>query len=62
MDVSFVQVALIFVVTFIAAIDQFDFLESSVASWLLSSLALSTWTLTLQLLLLSRSRSSVSTA
>ena len=28
MDVSFVQVALIFVVTFIAAIDQFDFLES----------------------------------
>ena len=28
MDVSIVQIALIFVVTFIAAIDQFDFLES----------------------------------
>ncbi|MDO4596167.1 MAG: PTS sugar transporter subunit IIC [Coriobacteriaceae bacterium] len=28
MDVNFLQVALIFVVTFIAAIDQFDFLES----------------------------------
>ena len=28
MDVSFVQIALIFIVTFIAAIDQFDFLES----------------------------------
>ena len=28
MDVSIVQIALVFVVTFIAAIDQFDFLES----------------------------------
>ena len=28
MDVSIVQVALVFLVTFIAAIDQFDFLES----------------------------------
>ena len=28
MDVSIVQIALVFIVTFIAAIDQFDFLES----------------------------------
>lgn len=28
MEVSFIQIALIFIVTFIAAIDQFDFLES----------------------------------